>query len=82
VDQADDQPSWFVLVYDTATMQILSLTGFGHDYVGAVLAFTAGIDQHRHRPGVAVHLHEADSLAELLERHAGLFARLRFPDDD
>jgi hypothetical protein len=30
---------------------------------------------------VAVHLYEAASLAELLERHAGLFARLRFPED-
>lgn len=77
----DGEPGWFVLVYDTATMEIASLNGFGHDYVGAVLAFTARMDEHRHRPAVAVRLYGAASLAELLERHADLFKRLQFPSD-
>lgn len=80
MNASDDGPSWFVLVYDTVTMEIVSLNGFGHDYVGAVLALTVGIDERRHRPAVAVHLYRASSLTELLERHAALFARLHLPD--
>ena len=79
MNAADGQPSWFVLVYDTVTMEIVSLNGFGQDYVSAVLALTGRMDEHRHRPAVAVHLYGAGSLAELFERHAELFVRLRFP---
>jgi hypothetical protein len=79
VNAPDNGLGWFVLVYDTVTMELASLNGFGHDYVGAVLACTAGMEAHRHRPAVAVRLYGAGSLAELLERYADLFARLRFP---
>jgi hypothetical protein len=79
VDPADHRPSWFVLVYDDDTMEVDSLSGFGDDYVGALLSFSARMDQHRRRPAVAVRLYQAASLAELVERHADLFARLRFP---
>jgi hypothetical protein len=37
VDPNGDQPSYFVLTYDRATSQVLSLSGHGHDFTGAVL---------------------------------------------
>jgi hypothetical protein len=80
VDATDSGPSWYVLVYDGATMQVVSLSGFGDDFVGALLSFSARMDEHRRQPAATVRLYEAGSLAELLERHADLFARLRFPD--
>ncbi len=70
-----------MLVYDTETLRTVSLTGYGRDYVAAVLALTARLGEHRNRPAVAVRLFGARSLAELLERHASLFARLRLPGD-
>jgi hypothetical protein len=43
VDPNGGQPSYFVLTYDSATGQVLSLSGHGHDFTGAVLTLTARI---------------------------------------
>jgi len=72
--------SYFVLTYDVTGEQVLGLTGHGPDFVGAVLALSSSMDQHRDQPGVIVRLLAASSVADLVERHAGLFAGLRLPD--
>jgi hypothetical protein len=38
------------------------------------------MDQHRDQPGVIVRLLVGTSVADLVERHADLFAGLRLPD--
>ncbi len=43
-----------MLAYDTATMDVRSFTGHGHDFVGAVLTLTARVDQYRGDPQVVV----------------------------
>lgn len=73
-------PSYFVLTYDADGQRILGLTGHGPDFVGAVLALSSQLQQHRDQPGVAGRLLPAASLADLVERHAELFAGLEVPD--
>jgi hypothetical protein len=79
VDPDGDQPSYFVLTYDRAAGQVLSLSGHGRDFTGAVLTLTARLQDHRGRPSVAVRLLAAADLPDLLARHADLFAGLSFP---
>jgi hypothetical protein len=38
------------------------------------------MDRHRDQPGVIVRLPAGTSVADLVERHADLFAGLRLPD--
>jgi hypothetical protein len=45
-----DRPRYFVLAYDRATMRVLSLSGHGHDFTGAVLTLTARVQEHQHDP--------------------------------
>jgi hypothetical protein len=78
VDAEPARPRYFVLAYDTTTMQVLALTGHEHDFTGAVLTLTRRLQEHRARPEVTVRLLSAGSLADLADRHADLFARLRF----
>jgi hypothetical protein len=52
----------------------------GPDSVGAVLALSTSMDRHRDQPGVIVRLPAGTSVADLVERHADLFAGLRLPD--
>ena len=80
MDPNGDRPRYFVLTYDRATMRVLSLTGHGHDFTGAVLALTSHVQEHRHEAAVTVRLLAAADLADLLARHAELFDRLSFPD--
>jgi hypothetical protein len=47
---------------------------------GAVLALSSSMDQHRDQPGVIVRLLVGTSVADLVERHADLFAGLRLLD--
>ena len=50
MDPDGDQPSYFVLIYDRATSQVLSLSGHGHDFTGAVLTLTARLQHHATTP--------------------------------
>ncbi len=70
---------YFVLAYDTSTMGVVAFTGHGHDFVGAALALTRLVHEHRHDPQVRVRLEAAASLDELWRRDPLLFTRLRFP---
>lgn len=79
MDPNGGQPSYFVLTYDSATGQVLSLSGHGHDFTGAVLTLTARIQEHRHHRSVAVRLLAASDLPDLLARYPDLFEGLRFP---
>jgi hypothetical protein len=79
VDPDGAQPSYFVLTYDRATSQVLSLSGHGHDFTGAVLTLTTLVHDHRHHPSVAVRLLTATDLPDLLTRYRDLFEGLRFP---
>jgi hypothetical protein len=72
--------SYFVLTFDLTSDRVLALTGHGPDFVGAVLALSASMDRHRDQPGVIVRLLAGTSVADLVERHADLFAGLRLPD--
>jgi hypothetical protein len=80
VVDARGRQSYFVLTYDVSSEQVLGITGHGPDFVGAVLALSASMDQHRDQPGVIVRLLAATSVADLVERHADLFGGLRLPD--
>jgi hypothetical protein len=82
VDPHPERPRYYVLAYDTGSLRVLAFTGHEHDFTGAVLTLTRRLEQHRHRPEVAVRLLAAASTADLLDRHAELFGRLRFPDPD
>jgi hypothetical protein len=75
-----DRPRYFVLAYDRATMRVLSLSGHGHDFTGAVLTLTARVQEHQHDPEVTVRLLAAADLPDLLARHAELFEGLTFAD--
>ena len=77
---AHSRLSYFVLSYDVSSERVLALTGHGPDFVGAVLALSASMDQHRDQPGVIVRLLAAASVADLVERHAELFTGLRLPE--
>jgi hypothetical protein len=80
VDQSGGRLRYFVLAYDSEALAVLSLTGHGHDFTGAVLTLTRRTQEYRHRPEVAVRLLAATDLPDLLARHAELFERLTFPD--
>jgi hypothetical protein len=80
VDGDGDRLRYFVLTYDGAAMRVLSLSGHGRDFTGAVLALTRRVQEHRRHPEVAVRLLAAADLPDLLARHAELFDRLSFPD--
>jgi hypothetical protein len=80
VDPNGDRPSYFVLTYDTASGQVLSLTGHAHDFTGALLTLTSRLHDHRRQPTVAVRLLTGASVPDLLARHAELFEGLTFPD--
>ena len=67
-----------MLTYDADGDRILALTGHGPDFVGAVLALSGQLQQHRHQAGVTVRLLAAASLADLVARNAELFTRLDF----
>ena len=75
-----DRPRYFVLVYDRTALRVLSLSGHGHDFTGAVLHLTSRVREHRRRPQVVVRLLSAADLPDLLDRHAELFEGLTFPD--
>jgi hypothetical protein len=79
VDPDGDRPNYFVLTYDSATSQVLSLSGHGHDFTGAVLTLTRRTREHRDQPSVAVRLLAAADLPDLLARYPDLFEGLRFP---
>jgi hypothetical protein len=81
VDATTEPPEYFVLAYDAATMEVRSFTGYGRDYVGAVLGLVTGIERHRNEPRVVVRLLAARSFGELFVRHAELFHALRFTRD-
>ncbi len=72
-------PKYFVLTYDTVTMRVLSLSGHGHDFTGAVLTLTSRLQDHRRQPSVAVRLLAAGDLPDLLARYPDLFEGLTFP---
>jgi len=78
VDGRGSPSSYFVLTYDADEERVLALTGHGPDYVGAVLAMSSQLQQHRNQPAVIVRLLPATSLPDLVERNADLFARLGF----
>jgi hypothetical protein len=80
VDSDGDRPSYFGLTCDRTTNQVLSLSGHGHDFTGALLTLTARLDTHRHHPSVTTRLLAAASLPDLLARHAELFEDLTLPD--
>ena len=69
-----------MLTYDRTAMRVLSLSGHGHDFTGAVLTLTRRVQEHRRQPAVAVRLLAAADLPDLLARHAELFDGLAFPD--
>ena len=80
MDADGDRLRYFVLTYDRAAMRVLSLSGHGHDFTGAVLTLTRRVQEHRRHPAVAVRLLAASDLPDLLARHAELFEQLAFPD--
>ncbi|HYY77660.1 MAG TPA: hypothetical protein VFD04_00515 [Actinomycetes bacterium] len=82
MDPHPERPRYYVLAYDTGSLRVLAFTGHEHDFTGAVLTLTRRLQQHRDHPEVAVRLLAAASTADLLDRHAELFGRLRFPDPD
>ena len=79
MDGTYEQPEYFVLAYDTETMDVRSFTGHGHDFVGAVMELTSRVNQFRDDPEVAVRLYEADSFGQLPDRYPDPFKDLRFP---
>jgi hypothetical protein len=79
VDGTREQSEYFVLAYDTVTMDVRSFTGHGHDFVGAVMELTSRVNQFGGETDVAVHLYEADSFSQLPDRYPDPFKDLRFP---
>jgi len=79
VSTTPEQSEFFVLAYDTATMDVRSFTGHGHDFVGAVLTFTSRVNQYRADPHVVVRIYEANSFGELPDRYPNPFRDLHFP---
>lgn len=80
VETTREQSEFFVLAYDSATMDVRSFTGHGHDFVGAVLALTARVNQYRGDPDVVVRVYEASSFGELPDRYPDPFRSLHFPN--
>jgi hypothetical protein len=70
---------YFLLNYDESTMEVLAFQSHGRDFVGALLALTAQLQQHRGRPKTIVRLYTAESLDQLLGQEPALFQHLRFP---
>ncbi len=79
MDGTHEQPEYFVLAYNTETMDVRSFTGHGHDFVGAVMELTSRVNQFGDEPDVAVRLYEADSFGQLPDRYPDPFKDLRFP---
>ena len=75
-----DRLRYFVLTYDSTALRVLSLSGHGHDFTGAVLTLTTRVQEHQRRPEVTVRLLAAADFPDLLDRHADLFEGLTFPD--
>jgi hypothetical protein len=80
VEADGDRPRYFVLVYDREALEVLSLSGHGHDFTGAVLTLTARVGEHRGHPSVTIRLLAAADLPDLLARNAELFEGLTFPE--
>jgi hypothetical protein len=80
VDTTRERSEFFVLAYDTATMDVRSFSGHGHDFVGAVLTLTARVDQYRGDSQVVVRIYEANSFGDLPDRYPDPFRDLHFPD--
>jgi hypothetical protein len=80
VDTTRERSEFFVLAYDTATMEVRSFSGHGHDFVGAVLTLTARVDQYRGDSQVVVRIYEANSFGDLPDRYPDPFRDLHFPD--
>ena len=80
VETTGEQSEFFVLAYDTVTMDVRSFTGHGHDFIGAVLALMARVNQYRGDPHVVVRIYEANSFDELPERYPRPFRDLHFPN--
>jgi hypothetical protein len=80
VEANGDRPRYFVLVYDSTALRVLSLSGHGHDFTGAVLTLTSRLQEHQRHPEVVVRLLAAADLPDLLARHAQLFEGLTFPE--
>ena len=81
MDPDGTRPRYFVLTYDRATNQVLSLSGHAHDFTSAVLTLTTRLQEHHRQPEVRVRLLTAADLPDLMERHGELFAGLEFPED-
>jgi hypothetical protein len=79
VESTREQSEYFVLSYNTVTMDVRSFTGHGRDFVGAVLELTSRVNQFGGEPDIAVQLYEAESFSELPERYPDPFKDLRFP---
>ncbi len=79
VETTPEQSQFFVLAYDSETMDVRSFTGHGHDFVGAVLELTARVNQYRGDPDVVVRFYEANSFGELPDRYPDPFRELHFP---
>jgi hypothetical protein len=80
VDANGERLRYFVLTYDREVRRVLALSGHGRDFTGAVLTLTRQVQEHRHRPEVAVRLLVAADLPDLLARHADLLEGLSFPE--
>jgi hypothetical protein len=79
VEGTAEQVEYYVLAYDTATMDVRSFTGHGHDFVGAVMELTSRVNEFGGEPNVAVRLYEAESFSQLPDRYPDPFKDLRFP---
>jgi hypothetical protein len=79
VEDTREQVEYYVLAYDTATMDVRSFTGHGHDFVGAVMELTSMVNEFGGEPDVAVRLYEADSFSQLPDRYPDPFKDLHFP---
>jgi hypothetical protein len=78
VEGTREQVEYYVLAYDTTTMDVRSFTGHGHDFVGAVMELTSRVNQFGAEPDVAVRLYEAESFSQLPDRYPDPFKDLRF----
>ena len=78
MDPNGTRPKYFVLTYDRATNQVLSLSGHAHDFTSALLTLTARLQEHNGEPEVTVRLLTAADLPDLMERHRELFEGLEF----
>jgi hypothetical protein len=75
-----DRLRYFVLTYDSAAMRVLSLSGHGRDFTGAVLTLSSLEPELGGRSVVVVLLLVGGVLPDLLTRLAELLDRLTFHD--